>query len=95
MEQRKLAKFFAILADQTRLRIITLLLEGELCVCEIQQELEMSQPSVSYHLRLMERTGYLLSRQSKGWTNYRINPQLNRMIIRKLKQIGLVVEKQV
>ncbi len=45
-----LAAIFKALSDETRLRIIKLLEEGELCVCDITAALDMSQPKVSFHL---------------------------------------------
>lgn len=70
---KDLSIYFDALSDVTRLKIIQLLTEHEMCVCEIQDLLSMSQPAVSHHIRLLKRVG-LIDGQKKGkWTYYRIN----------------------
>jgi ArsR family transcriptional regulator len=54
---------FKALADSTRLRILNLLLQGELCVCDIQYVLEISQPNASRHLSYLKNSGIVLDRR--------------------------------
>ena len=54
---RELEQYFKALGDNNRLRIINLLLHGELCVCDIQYVLENSQPNVSRHLAYLKNSG--------------------------------------
>ena len=89
MKKENIKNFFKVLTDETRLQIIQLLRDGELCVCELQEELEMSQPSVSYHLRQMVEAGFLLRRRKSGWTNYRLNPDLPEQLDKIIEQLGL------
>ena len=74
MEQ---TEFFKLLADETRLNIVMLLAcKGELCVCELTESLQLSQPKISRHLALL-RSSAVLSDQRKGqWVYYRLNPAL-------------------
>jgi len=69
--------FFKALADDTRLNIVLLLVsKGELCVCDLTEFLNLSQPKISRHLALLRSNG-LLNDQRKGqWVYYSINPQL-------------------
>ena len=53
MELRRLAMYFKALADPTRLRILELLAEQEMCVCELMAALHLPQPLVSHHLRVL------------------------------------------
>ncbi len=69
--------FFKCLSDQTRLRCVALLQRrGELCVCELTQALQISQPKISRHLALLRSSGLLLDRRQGAWVYYRIHPEL-------------------
>ena len=66
------AEVFAALSNPDRLVILRLLAPRELCVCEISFALQMTQPTTSHHLGILERAG-LVEAQPKGkWTFYRI-----------------------
>lgn len=60
------------LADTTRLRILGLLLTGEVCVCHIQASLKISQPKASRHLAYLRRTGLVATRRDGLWVHYRM-----------------------
>jgi len=60
---KELAKKLKALGDSTRLRILNLLFYGELCVCDIQHVLEMSQPLVSRHLSYLKNAGLVSDRR--------------------------------
>lgn len=60
---KRLEQLFRGLADPTRLRILNLLIHGELCVCDIQYVLESSQANVSRHLTYLKNCGLLLDRR--------------------------------
>ncbi len=65
------------LADGTRLRVTNLLLvEKELCVCELTEALQMAQPKVSRHLAILREAGLVLDRREGLWIHYRIHPDL-------------------
>src|SRR5215475_14128563 len=70
---KELERYFKALADANRLRILNLLLHGELCVCDIQFVLETSQPNVSRHLAYLKSSGLVLDRRD----GYRIYYQLS------------------
>jgi ArsR family transcriptional regulator len=67
MEQR-----FMGLADRTRLRILNLLLRGELCGCDVQYVLDVSQSNVSRHLNYLKRAGLVLDRRDGYRVFYRL-----------------------
>ena len=69
---RELEQVFKGLADQTRLRILNLLLHGELCVCDIQYVLESSQPNVSRHLTYLKNSGLVVDRREGARMYYRL-----------------------
>ena len=69
--------FFKCLADETRLNIVTLVAEHqELCVCDLTEKLQLSQPKISRHLALLRASGLLQDRRQSQWVYYSINPQL-------------------
>jgi DNA-binding transcriptional ArsR family regulator len=73
MQVRGLAKVFGALSDETRLRMLKLLLNGELCVCEVVQALEIAQPRASRHLGILEDAGLLRSTRRGAWMYYAID----------------------
>ena len=64
---------FKALADETRLRVLKLLGRGELCVCEIAAALDLEQPRLSFHLRILKRAGIVVDRRQERWIVYRLN----------------------
>ncbi|MCL5292605.1 MAG: metalloregulator ArsR/SmtB family transcription factor [Actinobacteria bacterium] len=61
------------LSDPTRLRIFEMLLDKEMCVCEIVAELKLSQPLVSHHLRELKIAGLVNDRREGNWIFNRLN----------------------
>ena len=58
------------LSDPNRVRIIKMLQRKSLCVCEIQALLQIAQPSVSKHLKILENAGFVGSKKEGLWVNY-------------------------
>lgn len=58
------------LGDQTRLRILALLIHGEVCVCDIHQSLKIGQPKASRHLAYLRRAGLVRARKEGLWMHY-------------------------
>ncbi|GAB6171785.1 metalloregulator ArsR/SmtB family transcription factor [Paradesulfitobacterium aromaticivorans] len=69
------AEQFKVLADKTRLRILGLLRERELCVCDLTEILEISQPGVSQHLRRLKQAEFVKERKGGQWVYYSLNNQ--------------------
>ena len=63
---------FKALADATRLRILGLLLSGEVCVCDIHESLKIPQPKASRHLAYLRRSGLVETRREGLWVHYRL-----------------------
>ena len=70
------AKIFKALSDPIRLRIVALLLEGELCVCDLMAVLELPQSTVSRHLANLRHAGLVEDERRGGWMFYRLAPTL-------------------
>src|SRR5437763_7449067 len=74
----RLSELLKVLADPTRLRIIGFLAQRELCVCDLEQALGISQGMTSHHLGILRRAGLLLQRREERdarWVYYRLNPE--------------------
>jgi ArsR family transcriptional regulator, arsenate/arsenite/antimonite-responsive transcriptional repressor len=62
------------LADPARWRIVELLSREQLCVCHLTEELELAQPAVSHHLRVLRDAGLVEGERWRYWTYYRLVP---------------------
>ena len=67
-----LTTVYAALADPTRLRILSLLGDGEICVCHIHASLDVPQPTASRHLAYLRKSGLVEVRREGIWMHYRL-----------------------
>lgn len=67
-------KFFKILSDPNRLRILKMLQIKPLCVCEITDVLELAPSTVSQHLKILKEYGFIIEEKDGKWVNYEIHP---------------------
>lgn len=77
VEASRKSKFFKALADVTRLRILGLLSIREMCVCEIMVALDLTQPTASHHLRILENVGLIKDRKKGKWVFYALTEPTN------------------
>jgi len=87
MTLRRLEAIFSGLADNTRLRILQLLAEEELCACEVMAALDLTQPTASHHLGILERSGLVVSRREGKWVFYRIADAKVEILLTKGSQL--------
>lgn len=69
-----LTQLYSALADPTRLRILALLRDGEVCVCDIHASLDVPQPTASRHLAYLRKAGLVDARRAGTWMHYRLLP---------------------
>lgn len=67
---------FKALADETRLSIIEMLSCGELCACDILESFNITQPTLSYHMKILTQCGLVKSRKEGSWIKYSNNEQM-------------------
>jgi len=82
----KLSEFLKVISAENRLRIICLLKQGEKCVCEIYEHLDLSQNLTSHHLKVLNEADIVNSRQEGLNVYYRINKD-------KLKEYKKIINK--
>lgn len=64
---------FKALADETRLKIIDMLSCGEMCACDILEFFNITQPTLSYHMKILTDCGIVNSRKDGSWMKYSLN----------------------
>ncbi|MEU0252140.1 metalloregulator ArsR/SmtB family transcription factor [Streptomyces sp. NPDC006184] len=74
-----LAKVFKALGDPVRLRLLSLIASragGEVCVCDLTPAFDLSQPTISHHLKLLKQAGLIGSERRGTWVYYRLLPDM-------------------
>lgn len=74
---------FKALADETRLKIVHMLDGGELCACKILESFNITQPTLSYHMKILTESGLVISNREGAWMKYKLNDER----INELKEI--------
>ena len=74
MEHTKAAKIFKAMGDENRLEILSLLRSGERCACKLLEDLQISQSTLSHHMKLLCDAGVVASRKEGKWVHYSIEP---------------------
>ena len=83
-----LETLFKALSDRTRLRILSLLAQGEVCVCEIHGALGIPQPTASRHLAYLRRSGLVTDRRKGLWVYYGLSEQADPVVRGVLGAVG-------
>src|SRR5262249_873010 len=83
-----LETLFKALADATRLRILGLLLTGEVCVCHIHESLRIPQPKASRHLAYLRNAGLVTTRRDGQWIRYRLAAPGDRIVAAIANAVG-------
>lgn len=71
----EMAKLLRVVSEEKRLRILSLLLQKEMCVCTIMTALDESQSLVSHHLAVLRDAGLVRSRRDAQWIYYSVDPE--------------------
>ncbi|HTR50300.1 MAG TPA: metalloregulator ArsR/SmtB family transcription factor [Kofleriaceae bacterium] len=79
---------FRALGDETRLRIVALLVHGELCVCHLEKALGLSQPNASRQLGILKNAGIVDSRREGTWVYYAIDKQQHELVETQLRALA-------
>ena len=73
MVREEVANICKAMSDANRLRIIDMLTSGEKCGCELLEELQVTQPTLSHHMKVLSDCGLVSSRKDGKWHHYSIN----------------------
>jgi ArsR family transcriptional regulator len=69
------ASIFKVLVDETRLEIMEMLCCGEMCACKILEPFNITQPTLSYHMKVLTECRIVVSRREGSWMKYSINKE--------------------
>lgn len=87
-----MCRLFRALGDETRLRVVALLAHGELCVCHIEEALQLSQPTASRQLGVLRSAGIVQRRREGAWVRYALAEQddaeCERMLVTLVRGFG-------
>ena len=81
------ARVFKAFCDENRLMILELLRSGEKCACVLLEKLDISQSTLSYHMKILCDSGVVDSRQEGKWTHYRISGEGSRQALLLLEKL--------
>lgn len=75
MERRiqEAAAVFKALGDENRLRILLMLADGEKCACKLLEQMQISQPTLSHHMKILCEAGIVTGRREGKWMHYSIS----------------------
>lgn len=75
LEEKKIALIFKAFCDENRIRILKLLATGEKCACRLLDEMSISQPTLSHHMKILCDSGIVAGRKEGKWMHYSISPE--------------------
>ena len=75
------------MSDETRLKVIDMLSCGEMCACSLLEGLSISQPTLSYHMKILTESGLVNAKRDGAWMRYTLNQERTDDILAFLKHI--------
>lgn len=87
MTSKEIAMIFKALGDERRIDILRLLSIEEKCACKLLETLNISQPTLSHHMKILCDTGIVIPRKEGKWTHYRIDAEKSQEIVELLNTL--------
>ena len=75
MDERRTALLFKAFGDENRIRILKLLGSEEKCACRLLEQMHISQPTLSHHMKILCDSGIVQGQKEGKWMHYRIRPE--------------------
>ena len=92
LSNKQITVIFKALCDENRVQIFRILQNGELCACHLLEELQLSQPTLSHHMKILCDSGLVVGRKEGKWMHYSISVEGAMIAVECLKQITAVKE---
>jgi len=73
--KKEFVRIFKAMADETRIEILEMLSDGELCACKILESFHITQPTLSYHMRILTDCGLVEGKRDGAWTRYSLKKE--------------------
>ena len=93
LSEKKTAEMFKALCDENRIRILKLLQNGEKCACVLLDDLHISQPTLSHHMKILCDSGIVVSRKEGKWMHYSISPEGSENAVSMLRKLTATNEQ--
>lgn len=75
LDEKKMALIFKAFCDENRIRIVKLLRTGEKCACKLLEEINVTQPTLSHHMKILCDSGIVVGRKEGRWMHYSISAE--------------------
>lgn len=89
-DDKRTASVFKALCDENRIRILKLLQSGEKCACVLLDDLQITQPTLSHHMKILCDSDIVAGRKEGKWTYYSISPDGASAAIQRLQELTRV-----
>ena len=89
----KYAEIYKALSDINRLMIVDMLTDGELCACKILEKFDITQPTLSHHMKTLCACGLVKGRKQGKWTYYSITAEGRKNAVKMLEKISSSTNK--
>ena len=86
-EEKRIATVFKALCDENRICIIKMLQNGEKCACKLLEEINITQPTLSHHMKILCDSGIVVGRKEGKWMHYSISPKGSATAVKYLKEL--------
>lgn len=87
MDEKKMALIFKAFCDENRIRILKMLRSGEKCACKMLDELNVTQPTLSHHMKILCDSGIVLGRKEGKWMYYSISAEGAKVAVDCIKEL--------
>ncbi len=87
MDNKKTATMFKAFCDENRVQILDLLRDGERCACSILEEMQITQPTLSHHMKILCDSGVVVGRKEGKWMHYSISEDGLKNVMKYLEEL--------
>ena len=94
LTNKQITVIFKALCDENRVQIFRLLQGGERCACELLDEMQLSQPTLSHHMKILCDSGLVVGRKEGKWTHYSISAEGTKVAIKCISELTAVTETE-
>ncbi|NLL80020.1 MAG: winged helix-turn-helix transcriptional regulator [Clostridiales bacterium] len=88
MDHKRMASIFKAFGDENRLRILQMLRDSERCACSILDEMQITQPTLSHHMKILCDAGIVIGRKEGKWMHYSISENGFRNVMNYLGELS-------
>lgn len=90
MDNKEIATMFKAFCDENRIQILEMLREGEKCACHILEKMQITQPTLSHHMKILCDAGVVVGRKEGKWMHYSISESGLENVMKYLNQFSKV-----